>query len=51
MIILHRISIVMDDELVSKLRAIQAKRIQKNKISVSFSRVVNDILRKGLQKS
>ena len=41
-----RITIVLGDDLVKKLRIIQAKKIVKSKESISFSSVVNDELRK-----
>jgi hypothetical protein len=44
-----RVTIVIDDDLVKKLRIIQAKNIIKSKESVSFSSVVNDELRKDLK--
>ena len=43
-----RITIMLDDDLVKKLRVIQAKLIQKNNKSVSFSKVLNFYLRNGL---
>ena len=43
-----RITIMLDDDLVKKLRVIQAKMIQKNKKNISFSRVLNLCLRSGL---
>ncbi len=52
----QRITIVMDDDLMKKLRELQAKNILRNvksgsnTPSVSFSRITNDILRKGLAK-
>ena len=44
-----RITIMLDDDLIKKLRAEQAKLIKKSTKSVSFSRVVNELLRKGLK--
>ena len=41
-----RVTIVLDDEVIKKLRIIQAKKITKSKESVSFSSVINDELRK-----
>ncbi len=41
-------TVVLDDDLIKKLREIQAKEIQKKLKPVSFSKVVNDALRKGL---
>ena len=45
----QRITIVLDDDLVKKLREKQAKLIRESTKSVSFSRVVNEILRKGIK--
>ncbi len=44
-----RITIVLDDDLVKKLREKQAKLIKESTTSVSFSRVVNATLRKGIK--
>ena len=41
-----RITIVLDDDLVKKLRVIQAKKLTKAENSVSFSSVINQELRK-----
>ncbi len=40
-----RITIVLDDDLVKKLREKQAKLIKKSVKSVSFSSVLNETLR------
>jgi len=44
-----RLTIVLDDELAKKLRIIQSKKIKKSKMSVSFSSVINEELRKPLK--
>ena len=44
-----RVTIVIDESIDKKLRLRQAKIIQQNQSSCSFSRVVNDTLRKGLK--
>lgn len=44
-----RITIMVDDDLDKKLRIRQAKLIQQTQSSVSYSRVINDILRKALK--
>jgi len=44
-----RITVVLDDAVVKKLRIIQSKKIGKSKKSVSFSRVINEELRKALK--
>ena len=43
-----RITIVLDDDLVKKLRIQQAKLLKKSIKSVSFSSVITDILKKEL---
>jgi predicted transcriptional regulator len=45
-----RITIILDDDLVKKLYEIQAKKIRESTKSVSFSAVVNEIVRKNLKK-
>ena len=44
-----RITIMIDDDLVKKLHEIQANQIKKSKNSVSFSAIMNEILRKSLK--
>jgi len=44
-----RITIVLDDDNDKKLRAMQAKEITKLVKSVSYSRVINDVLRKAIK--
>ena len=43
-----RVTIMIDDELDKKIRAFQAKKIQKDSTSYSYSKAVNDIIRKGI---
>jgi len=45
----RRVTIVLDDDLAKKLRATQSKNIVKSKKSVSFSRVINQELKKVLK--
>ena len=45
-----RITIMIDDDLLKKLHEKQAKQIKETSESVSFSRVLNDELRKNLRK-
>ncbi len=45
-----RISIMLDENLEKKLRVLQAKLIFKSKKSVSFSRVINEVLDDALKK-
>ncbi len=44
-----RISVVVEKDLVDKLRTIQAEMINKSKENVSFSFVVNQILKEGFE--
>ena len=44
-----RITIMVDDDIDKKLRLRQAKLIQQRQGSVSYSRVINDLLRKCLK--
>ncbi len=43
-----RVTIVLSDENIKKLRAKQAAAIKKSTKSVSFSKVINETLRKSL---
>ena len=45
----RRVTIVLDDDLAKKLREKQAKLIKESISSVSFSRVLNQAVRKGLK--
>jgi len=45
----NRITVVLDDDNIKKLRMLQAKKIKESNKSVSFSRVINDVLRKKLK--
>ncbi len=40
-----RITIMLDDDMDRKLRIKQADLIRKNQKSISFSKVINDVLR------
>ncbi len=44
-----RVTIVLDDDLVKKLRIIQSKKIAKSRKAISFSSVINDELRKAIK--
>lgn len=45
----QRITIMLDDDIIKKLRIIQAKQIKESAESVSFSKVINDYLAKSLK--
>jgi len=40
---------MIDEGLLKKLHEIQAKKIQESSVSVSFSSVLNELLRKSLK--
>ena len=44
-----RITIVLDEDLIKKLRIIQSKKIVKSTTAISFSSVISDELRKALK--
>jgi len=44
-----RVTIMIDNDLDKKLRVLQAKEITKTVGNVSYSRTLNNILRKGLK--
>lgn len=46
-----RISIMLDEDLDKKLRLRQAKLIQTSSQSISFSQVLNNVVRSGLQNA
>lgn len=45
----ERITIMLNSEIAKKLRNLQAKKLRESASSVSFSRIVNEILEKGLK--
>jgi len=49
LIMAKRITLVLDDDIIKKLRTIQAKRIQTETTAVSFSKVINEILKKSIK--
>ena len=44
-----RVTILIDEDLDNKLRLRQAKIMQQEQASCSYSKVINDILRKALK--
>ncbi|MDH3277901.1 MAG: hypothetical protein OEL77_06000 [Nitrosopumilus sp.] len=45
-----RVTIMLDDDIDKKMRLLQAKMIQTTTSSVSFSNVLNQVLRENLKK-
>ena len=44
-----RITIMIDEDLDRKLRLLQAKKIKESSEAISYSRVINEVLRKNLK--
>jgi len=44
-----RVTIILDDDLLKKLRLLQAKLIKESSTSVSFSKVINEVCKKSLK--
>lgn len=44
-----RVTIMLDKDLARKLRLKQSKQIQTSTKAISFSKVLNEVLRKGLK--
>lgn len=42
---------MLDDDVHKKLRYVQAKKISDKKTNVSFSQILNEFLKIGIQKS
>ncbi|GBL42197.1 hypothetical protein EMGBD3_15650 [Nitrosarchaeum sp.] len=45
----QRITIMLDEEVIKKLRSLQAKQIKESSESVSFSKVINDCIVKSFK--
>ncbi len=46
---LKRISVMLDDELIRKVRSEQARKLYNSEKSISFSQILNQVLRSGLK--
>lgn len=44
------VTIIIDEKNLQKLRELHAKRLQKSLRNVSFSRIANEVIEKGLKK-
>lgn len=44
-----RITFVLEDDLDKKLHTLQAKKIKESEGSVSYSKVVNEVLRRAIR--
>lgn len=45
----ERITFMLNSDIVKKLRKLQAKKLAETASSVSFSRIINEVLEKGLK--
>ncbi|MFQ5781604.1 MAG: hypothetical protein ACE5GR_00945 [Nitrosopumilus sp.] len=45
----ERITVMLDEGTIKKLRELQAKQIKESKASVSFSKVINEVLQKSMK--
>jgi hypothetical protein len=45
----ERLTIMLNSEIAKKLRALQSKKIKETSATVSFSRIINEVLEKGLR--
>jgi hypothetical protein len=45
----QRVTIMLDEDLLKKLRIVQATEIRKSENTVSLSQVINQMLEKGLK--
>jgi len=46
---LKRISVMLDEELIRKVRSEQARKLYNSEKSISFSQILNQVLRSGLK--
>lgn len=46
----ERVTIVLNSDIAKKLRNLQAKTLKESASSVSFSRIINEVLEKGLKQ-
>jgi len=46
---MRRITVMLDVDMVLKLRQLQAKRIKLTLDRVTFSEIINDMIKKGLK--
>lgn len=45
-----RITVMIDDDIMVKVRKLQSEMIKKSEKSVSFSKTINEVLRLSMQK-
>ncbi len=45
----ERLTIMLNSDIARKIRALQVKKIKVSSSTVSFSRIINEVLEKGLK--
>jgi len=45
----ERLTIMLNSDIARKLRVLQVKKIKASSSTVSFSRIINEVLEKGLK--
>ncbi|MBT4327268.1 MAG: hypothetical protein HOD60_10260 [Candidatus Nitrosopelagicus sp.] len=45
----ERVTIMLNSDIAKKLRKMQAKKLLETSSTVSFSRIINEVLEKGLK--
>jgi len=48
---IRRVTITLDPRLESKIRNLQAKKITETNKAISFSHIINEILKQGLKET
>lgn len=46
----NRRTLMLDEKIYTKIRLLQAKRIKRTKLGCSFSKMLNIVLKQGLEK-
>jgi len=47
----HRVTVTLDPYLVSIIRNLQAKKITETNKAISFSNIINEVLKQGLKET
>ena len=48
---LRRITITLDQSLLSEIRSMQARKITETNKAISFSKIINEVLKQGLKET
>jgi len=47
---IRRVTITLDQSLESKIRSLQARKISEGDKAISFSNIINEVLKQGLKE-